>query len=233
MAQLSGKERANYVRGMFARVAGDYDRANRWMTWGQNMKWRRDVLDLAHLPTGGKLLDIGTGTGDLALEAVRRDGSLLVVGGDFTPEMMRVGRVREGGPRVRWLSTDALDLPLPEAGFDAVISGYLLRNVSDVRGALREQYRVLKPGGTLVCLDTTPLPGDIWHLPARLYLRVIIPIIGGLIAGEAEAYSYLPESTQRFMNAEELAECMLRAGFREVRYRHLMGGTIAIHWGVK
>jgi demethylmenaquinone methyltransferase/2-methoxy-6-polyprenyl-1,4-benzoquinol methylase len=158
---------------------------------------------------------------------------MLAVGGDFTPEMMRVGRGREGSQRVQWLRTDALDLPFPEASFDAVISGYLLRNVSDVRRALMEQCRVLKPGGTLVCLDTTPLPGDIWHLPARLYLRVIIPIIGGVIAGEGEAYSYLPESTRCFMSAEELAECMLSAGFREVRFRRFMGGTMAIHWGSK
>ena len=233
MAQLSGRERAAYVKSMFAHLARTYDRANRWMTWGQDVRWRRQVIDLAHLPAGGRLLDIGTGTGELALEALRRDGSLLAVGGDFTLEMMRIGKARKGGELIRWLSTDALELPFLADSFDAVVSGYLVRNVSDVLQAWREQYRVLKPSGKVVCLDTTPPPKDGWHFPVWIYLRMIIPAIGQIVAGEAKAYRYLPESTQYFMRAEELLESMRMAGFKEVGFRRFMAGTMAIHWGYK
>ena len=100
MAELSGKERANNVRRMFSQLAMRYDIANRWMTWGQDVKWRREGIDKAHLPVGGILLDIGVGTGDLAIEAQRRDKTLLTVGADFTPEMMQLGRMRQGGKSI-------------------------------------------------------------------------------------------------------------------------------------
>jgi len=233
MAELSGKDRANYVRHMFTHLAGRYAIANRWMTWGQDVKWRCDVIDQACLSVRGKLLDVGTGTGDLALEAIKRDNTLFAVGSDFTLEMMRQGRMRQGSESVRWLTADALDLPFLTGSFDAVVSGYLLRNVIDVERALAEQYRVLKRGGQVVCLDTSPPPADIWHLPVRFYLRHIIPVIGGLIAGDTKAYEYLPQSTERFMQAAELAGCMLKVGFKEVRYHCFMGNTLAIHRGVK
>ena len=233
MADLSGKDQANYVRRMFARLAERYNIANRWMTWGQDVKWRREVIDRACLPMGGKLLDVGTGTGDLALEAIQRDRTLFVVGLDFTHEMMRKGCRRQGSESVRWINADALDIPFLKESFEAVVSGYLLRNVVDVERALAEQYRILNWGGWVVCLDRTPPPADIWHLPVQLYLRHIIPAIGGLIAGDTKAYKYLPQSTELFMHPEELASCMLRVGFMEVQYRCFMGGTMAIHWGVK
>jgi demethylmenaquinone methyltransferase/2-methoxy-6-polyprenyl-1,4-benzoquinol methylase len=233
MSQSSEIRRDIVIKRMFTRIAHRYDRANRWMTWGQDVKWRREVLNLAALPTGGRLLDTGTGTGDLALEALQRDKSSFVVGADFTPEMMKQGSTRSGGDLVYWINTDALNLPFTTESFNSVVSGYLLRNVIDLERALAEQYRVLQQGGYMTCLDTTPLPGDLRHLPARIYIRYIIPIIGKVIAGDARAYKYLPQSTERFLSAEMLAECMLKIGFRDVRYRRLMGGTMAIHWGVK
>ena len=233
MAELSGKARANYVRRIFTRLARHYNIANRWMTWGQDIKWRREVINQARLTVGSKLLDIGTGTGDLVLEAIKRDNKLSAVGLDFTFEMMKQGLTRRGCESVQWVNADALDLPFLKESFDVVISGYLLRNVVNVEEVLGEQYRVLKWGGRMVSLDTTPPPADIWHLPVKLYLLHIIPMIGGLITGDTEAYEYLPQSTQRFMKAEELADCILKVGFKKVEYRCFMGDTMAIHWGVK
>ena len=112
-------------------------------------------------------------------------------------------------------------------------SGYLLRNVIDIKKALAEQYRVLKPDGHMACLDTTPPPNDVRHIPVRLYLQLLLPIIGGLIAGDIKTYRYLPESTSHFLRAPELASCMHNVGFREVGFRSFMGGTMSIHWGTK
>jgi len=218
---------------MFASIATHYNRVNRWITWGQDVRWRREALDRACLPGGGKLLDLGTGTGDLVLEALQRDHSICGIGADFTPEMMHQGRIRPGGASVSWVNTDALELPFKQGTFDAVVSGYLLRNVIDVERALAEQYRVVKPGGWVVCLDTTPPPRDLWHFPVRLYLRHIIPFLGRLISGDVTAYKYLPASTESFLQADELVNRMLRVGFKDVGYRSFMGCTMALHWGAK
>jgi demethylmenaquinone methyltransferase / 2-methoxy-6-polyprenyl-1,4-benzoquinol methylase len=233
VTRLSGAERARYVQGMFGRIAGRYDVMNRLMTGGQDVRWRRYVIDQALLPPGGKLLDLGTGTGDLAFEALRRDAMLCAVGGDFTLEMMRVGQRRPEGRRVRWAGIDALHLPFAADHFDSVTSGYLMRNVIDVRQAWAEQYRVLRPGGRVVCLDTTPPPRNLLRPFINFHLHVVIPTLGRLIAGASDAYSYLPDSTENFLPAEQLAERLRAAGFRDVGFRRLMFGTMAIHWGTK
>lgn len=233
MAHLTASARSRYVQTMFARIAGRYDLMNRLMTAGQDVRWRRQVMDLAQLPPGGQLLDLGSGTGDLAFEALARDGAARAVGGDFTLEMMRVGRQRPGGQRVRWAGIDALHLPFEADIFDAVTSGYLLRNVVDVSRAWAEQFRVLKPGGRAVCLDTTPPPRSLLRPFINVHLHVVIPALGRLITGASDAYTYLPDSTESFLPAEQLAERMTAAGFRDVRFRRLMFGTMAIHWGTK
>jgi demethylmenaquinone methyltransferase/2-methoxy-6-polyprenyl-1,4-benzoquinol methylase len=233
MSTLSGPARASYVQSMFARIAGRYDVMNRLMTFGQDVSWRKQVVTLAQLPRTGALLDLGTGTGDLAFEALSRDATLRAVGGDFTLEMMRVGQTRPEGKRIRWSATDALNLPFPDNTFDAVTSGYLMRNVIDVRRAWAEQYRVLKPGGRVVCLDTTPPPRNLLYPFINFHMHVVIPVLGRLITGASDAYTYLPDTTENFLRAEKLAERMTEVGFAQVGFRRLMLNTMAIHWGRK
>jgi demethylmenaquinone methyltransferase / 2-methoxy-6-polyprenyl-1,4-benzoquinol methylase len=230
---LTGAERARYIQSMFGRIAGRYDLMNRLMTLGQDAGWRRKVIDLAQLPPGGRLLDLGTGTGDLALEALARDPKIMAVGGDFTLAMMRMGQRRENGKLVRWAGIDALNLPFGNSQFDAVVSGYMMRNVVDLRRAWAEQYRVLRPGGRVVCLDTTPPPPNRLRPFINFHLHVVIPLLGRLVAGASDAYTYLPDSTENFLPAEQLAERLREAGFREVSFQRLMFGTMAIHWGRK
>jgi demethylmenaquinone methyltransferase/2-methoxy-6-polyprenyl-1,4-benzoquinol methylase len=233
MTHLTGAERAAYVQAMFARIAARYDVMNRLMTFGQDGGWRRQVIQRAQLPPGGRLLDLGTGTGDLAFEALQQTPAAQAVGGDFTLAMMRVGQKRREGSRVRWSGTDALNLPFPDNTFDAVTSGYLMRNVADMGRGWGEQWRVLKPGGRVVCLDTTPPERNRLRPFILFHLRFIIPTLGSLVAGNSEAYKYLPDSTEGFLAAEALAERMREAGFAEVGFQRLMLGTMAIHWGVK
>jgi demethylmenaquinone methyltransferase/2-methoxy-6-polyprenyl-1,4-benzoquinol methylase len=233
MAMLQGRERAAYVQSMFDRIAGRYNLMNRLMTFGQDMKWRRFVIDRAALPPGGVLLDLATGTGDIAFEALRRQPTARVVGGDFSLGMMRVGQTLPLGQRVGWTGADALNLPFPDNTFDAVTAGYLMRNVIDIPRAFAEQRRVLKPGGRLVILDTSPPPRNLLRPFILLHLKYGIPLLGRLISGNADAYTYLPESTQAFKTPDELADLMRAAGFRNVGYRRFMFGTMAVHWGEK
>lgn len=233
MIGLTGNQRARYVQAMFARIARRYDLMNRLMTVGQDSRWRRDVVCQADLKPGERLLDLGAGTGDLALEVARRDPQAVIVAADFTLEMMRVGQQRLGGDAIPWSAANALHLPFASQTFDAVVSGFLMRNVADLQGALEEQNRVLKPGGRIVILDTTRPPRNLLTPFIRIHLHVIIPTLGKLITGDAAAYNYLPDSTENFLSAEELVERMQAAGFGNVCFMRYMFGTIAVHFGVK
>lgn len=229
----STTDHAAYVQDMFGRIARRYDLMNRLMTFGQDRRWRRFVVRQAALPPGGRMLDIAAGTGDIALEARRRAPDLCIVAADFTLPMMRIGQRRTGAESIAWHAADTLRLPYADAVFDAVTSGYLFRNVADIPGALAEQVRVLRPGGRLVTLDTTPPPRGPLRLLIQFHLKFVIPALGRIISGQADAYRYLPESTLGFKTADELAALMRAAGLVEVGYRRFMLGTMAIHWGTK
>ena len=216
---------------MFGRIAERYNLMNHLMTLWQDVKWRRFVVAKAALRPGDYLLDLATGTGDIAFEAL--NDSVVAVGADFALPMMQVGQTASRGGEVGWVGADALQLPFSDAAFDAVTHGYLLRNVIDIPRALAEQYRVLKPGGRVVVLDTTPPKRNLLYPFIMLHLRYGIPLLGRLVSGNADAYNYLPESTQAFKTPDELAALLLDAGFAEVRYRLFMFGTMAVHWAVK
>lgn len=235
MAHLTGKDRSQYVQGMFDRVAKRYNILNRVMTFGQDMRWRRYVVQQAELPAGGKLLDLAAGTGDIAFEAKRTVPSASIVAADFSLGMMRAGQHLEYGDKVAWSAADALELPFAGGQFDAVVSGYLVRNVIDIPRTLAEQMRVLKPGGRIVILDTTPPPNNLLRPFILFHLNYIIPLLGRIIGGKsaADAYKYLPESTQAFKTPEELAALMRKSGYQNVTFKTFMLGTMAVHRGEK
>jgi len=230
MANLTGKERARYVQDMFTRIAPRYDLMNRLMTGGQDVQWRKQVIRLARLAPNARLLDLGAGTGDLAREALRQQPQTRVTAADFTLEMMRIGQ-RNGGPL--WSAADALRLPYRDETFDAVVSGFLMRNVTDVNLALKEQYRALKRGGRIVILDTTRPKKNLLSPLIWIHMHMVIPVLGGLLSGFRDAYQYLPNSTENFLAAEELAARMAAVGFEKINFKRLMFGTVAIHYGEK
>ena len=230
MTQLTGNERAKYVQEMFTHIAERYDIMNRLMTGGQDIRWRKRVIELARLNDNASLLDLGTGTGDLAREALSAFPKTRVVAADFTLEMMRVGQ--KTGP-LNFSTADALRLPFTDLSFDAVISGFLMRNVIDLQKAIEEQYRVLKSGGRVVILDTTRPKRNILSPFIWLHMHFVIPTLGGILTGSRDAYRYLPETTEGFVTAEEMAARMAKAGFQKIGFQRFMFGTIAIHWGEK
>ncbi len=230
MTNLSGQERAQYVQSMFTRIAHRYDLMNRLMTGGQDIRWRKTVIQLAELEPNASLLDLGAGTGDLAREALTQQPHARVTAADFTLEMMRVGQ-RNGS--LSWSAADALNLPFKDRTFDAVVSGFLMRNVTDVQRALKEQHRLLKPRGRIVILDTTRPKKYILSPLIWFHMHVVIPFLGGLLSGFRDAYNYLPDSTEGFLTAEELAVRMAAVGFKNINFKRLMFGTIAIHSGEK
>jgi demethylmenaquinone methyltransferase/2-methoxy-6-polyprenyl-1,4-benzoquinol methylase len=230
----SASEKRKYVNTMFARIAGRYDLMNRLMTGGQDVSWRRLMVREAALPPGGRFLDIATGTGDVAFEALRQKPDLaLVVGADFTLPMMHVGQGRAAGRPVHWTAGDTLCLPFPSDTFDAVASGFLMRNVVDVAAALAEQRRVTRPGGRVLVLDIPRPPDTLEGAMFRLYFHRIVPRLGALISGQPDAYGYLPRSADSFLRPSELAAVMEGVGLRHVCFRMLMLGTVALHVGVK
>lgn len=228
MAQLTGNERAKYVQDMFTRIAKRYDLMNRLMTGGQDIRWRRQVIELARIDNRASLLDLGTGTGDLAREALLQFPQAKVIAADFTLEMMRAGQ--KAGP-LNFSTADALRLPFNDLSFDAVVSGFLMRNVIDLQKALEEQYRILKNGGRIAILDTTRPQKSILSPFISFHMHFIIPSLGGLLTGSKDAYRYLPETTEGFVTAENMAVRMAKAGFQKIGFQRFMFGMIAIHWG--
>lgn len=233
MKPVEEPERVAYLREMFGQISDRYDLMNRLMTLGQDRAWRRQAVWAAALPPAGLLLDVGTGTGDIALEALRGNSALRVMAVDFCAQMMQVGRRRPGGLKIFWCHADALELPFPDATFDAVTSGYLVRNVIDVHRALKEQMRVVKPGGRVVCLETSPAQRNALRPFVLFHLKFVIPLLGYLIARNRAAYMYLPKSTQKFMTPEQLCVIMKSIGLKDVSYHRFMLGTMAVHVGMR
>ncbi len=221
------------VQRMFDAIAGRYDLMNRVMTMGQDQKWRRFVVDKAGDPGSGWVLDLATGTGDIAALSSSSYPEAHVIGADFSQNMLREARKRFSERTISWQACDANHLPYDDNVFESVTFGYLLRNVDDAVRVLREVSRVLKPGGRVVCLDTTPPDKNLMYPFIRMYFAYGIPLLGRMIADDEAAYAYLTGSTMDFYSAEALADAFREAGLQDVGYKKFMLGTIGVHWGQK
>jgi demethylmenaquinone methyltransferase/2-methoxy-6-polyprenyl-1,4-benzoquinol methylase len=233
---LHGVEKARFVSAMFSRIARRYDLMNGLMTLGMHHSWRRVAARQTIASPDGPALDLATGTGDLAIDLAEVHPHRTVVGADFSLGMLSVAREKIHGldeaRRVRLLAADALALPFAARTFACVTSAFLLRNLADLEQGLREMRRVTRPGGRVVALEITQMRAPGFTTLFRLYFHHVVPWIGQLVGGDREAYSYLPQSVDRFVTPNELAALMGKVGLRGVTYRRLGLGTVTIHTGI-
>ncbi len=224
------------VRAMFDRIAGVYDTMNRVMTAGLDASWRRRAADLSGVGPGDRVLDVATGTGDLAVELARRVApGGVVVGTDFSEGMLERARGKaQGAPAgaLRFAWANALALPFPDADFAAATVAFGARNFSDLERGLAEMARVVRPGGRVVVLEITTPTRPPLSTFFSLWFDRLVPLLGRL-TGERVAYAYLPSSVRRFPGPRELAGVLHGLGLRDVRWIVTAGGIIALHVGTR
>ena len=250
-------QKAVYVRDMFGRIAWRYDLMNRLMTLGRDRTWRRYTVSKLGLATpqatGPELvLDVATGTGDLAFETRSQHPDARVVGLDFVPEMLALAQqkakdlgenpwaeqppnatARQTSGSLVLLVGDAMQIPFPDGTFDGIVTGFALRNVTDIPSAFAEMARVTKQGGRIACLEIAKPRTPLFRRLFGLYFYRFVPLLGGWITGQKAAYTYLPHSLSAFLTPDEIVSVMGQVGWREVSYKRLMLGTVAVHVGTR
>jgi len=217
---------------MFTRIARRYDLMNTLMTAGRHHAWRLIAARAAVAAGPGPVLDLATGTADLALALRGLAPERLIVGADFSEGMLRHGRMKvaaAGARRLSLVAADGLSLPFADGAFASVVSAFLLRNLEDLGRGLAEMRRVVRPGGRVVTLDIVEPSAPLWSPLFGLYFNRVVPALGALIAGDRQAYTYLPQSVARFVTPDELVRRMTGVGLRDVTYRRLGLGTVAVH----
>ena len=236
MARLTGAERQRYVADLFSRISGHYDLMNDIMTLGMHRGWKRKTAAIATQNSIGSALDVSTGTGDLAFQLARMPGISRAVALDLLPEMILRAQDKASHKHSQlptFVVGDALSLPFSSNTFACSTAGFSLRNMPDVRQAIAEMTRVVRPGGRVALLELSPMESDFKARIFRLYFHRLVPLVGAIIARDRTAYTYLPQSVDTFIDAEELAAMLRDAGLSGVGYQRLGFGTVCIHWGDK
>lgn len=229
-ADLSKKPDA--VSAMFDDVAKGYDRTNNWLSGGNALLWRIATTRAINPQPGERILDLAAGTGTSSV-AIAKSGAH-VVAADFSPGMLEVGRQKHGSNMlVEFVQADATKLPFKDNEFDAVTMSFGLRNVVKPQKALAELFRVTKPGGRIVICEFSTPPVAPIRAGYNLYLRKVMPLVAKLSSTNTEAYTYLADSIEDWPNQSTLAAWLRMAGFRDVAYRNLTAGVVALHRGVK
>jgi len=226
----SSEESLRHTQALFASIARRYDLVNTILSAGLHLVWKRRAVAHAVLRRGDRVLDAGVGTGDLSHLALAAGAS--VIGTDVSLEMLTLARLKLNRASFRCVGGDLSQLPFGADSFDAVLTAFTLRHPTDLDEALRELRRVLAPGGRLVILEFARPTRPLVAAAYRAY-SALIPVLGGWLAGDADAYAYLVESIQRFPAQALLAERLKAAGFRDVVYRNLTGGIVAIYTAVR
>lgn len=222
------------VKSIFSAIATKYERFNAISSFGTYKAWLHGMMRQAPIGPDDVVLDIAGGTGDVTFAVAKSKHPQAICCTDLVPEMLEVakGHMADGasaGVPVTFEVVDAQDIPYEDESYDVVTMAYGIRNMPDRPQALKEMYRVLKPGGSLVCLEFSTPSNGLWRSLYHFYLRHLIPFWGGLITGDREGFVYLSQSIKAFPDQEGLAKLMREAGFEEVTWKNYTGGIAAVH----
>ncbi|MBW0158079.1 bifunctional demethylmenaquinone methyltransferase/2-methoxy-6-polyprenyl-1,4-benzoquinol methylase UbiE [Sedimentimonas flavescens] len=230
-------EKAGLVHGVFSRVASKYDIMNDLMSLGIHRVWKDAMMDWLAPRPGQKLLDVAGGTGDVAFRFLKRAPGASATVCDMTESMLIEGQKRaeaeDMADRLKWVVGDAMALPFEDNTFDVYTISFGIRNVTRIPDALREAYRVLRPGGRLMVLEFSQIPNDMLQSLYDAYSFNVIPVMGQIVADDRDSYQYLVESIRKFPTQEIFASMIREAGFERVKYRNLSMGIAALHSGWK
>lgn len=230
-------EKGENIQQMFGTIAPRYDFLNRLLSFGIDRRWRTKAVQLLKYQEGSRILDVATGTGDVALEIARTTpSSVQIVGADFCPEMVELGQAKVAespyANRITLRVAPCEDLPFPDNTFDSITIAFGIRNVVDRRLGLAEMWRVLKPGGRIIILEFSTPRSQIFRQIYYFYFRRVLPVVGGLFS-RYNAYKYLPDSVLEFPSVDEFAAMMSETGLRNIQIRQMTFGIATIHCGEK
>jgi len=232
-----GEATAERVRGIFSNIADRYDTFNALASMGIDRSWRSALVKACALTPESRVLDLAAGTGDVSLAIAEKAAPAEVVVTDFTPEMLVIAERKAGeysGPsRLTFREADAQDLPFGDESFDVVTVAFGVRNFPERDRNFAEVLRVLKPGGRYVILEFSRPPFAPWRGVYHVYLRGVIPAIGGVLTGDRPSFVYLNDSIRRFPTQPALAAELREAGFTAISWKNLTGGIVALHTAVK
>ena len=233
-AELSSER----VKTIFSSIAKKYERFNAISSFGAYKLWLKGMMKQATIPAHAQVLDVAGGTGDVSFTVARSKHPAHILCTDLVPEMLEVAQAHydqgaSDGVPVDFQVVDAQDKPFEDESFDVLTMAYGIRNMPQREQALSEMFRVLRPGGQLVCLEFSTPPNALWRALYHFYLRFLIPFWGGLITGERDGFVYLSKSIKAFPDQEHLAQMMRDAGFSQVTWKNYTGGIAAVHVAVK
>ena len=222
---------------LFTAVAVRYDLLNHLLSWNIDRKWRRKLVECAGVKPGERILDICTGTADIAIRFARMNETGEITGIDFSESMLRIAKrkIKKRGfdDRIRLLQGDALHLPFGNNSFDIVSIGFGLRNLTDRKGGINEMVRILNDGGRVLILEFSPPQNTLFGWGYNVYLKTVIPVLGGIISGSMKAYRYFSSSVAGFLRPDEVMELMRKAGLKNIQAKSLTGGIAYIYRGEK
>lgn len=233
LRQIGSPGRAEYVNALFSGVAPRYSLVNRFISAGSDVRIRRLAARSARIPPGSSVLDLGAGTGEMALAVLREVPGSRVTCLDACREMMDLGRHSLPGCDVQWVQSDARHLPFPASFFDSVTAAFAIRNMAEPNLVFAEILRVLRPNGSLVILDMVRPSGALYSMLWRIHFRGAVPIIGRVLGKNPEVYRYLGLSIERFRTSSQLGADLRTAGFEECLSKDLMFGTVVLWVGTK
>jgi len=232
-SKVTPKEKTKLVQKVFSDVAFNYDLMNDLMSFGAHRLWKKSLIDIVNPRTGDIIIDVGSGSGDLVAEILKRDLNLNIDMVDLNKEMLLQGKKRIKNDNVKFFQQDAENLNFFDNKYDKYLISFCLRNVTDIDQSFKEAFRILKPGGQYYCLEFSQPTSFFLANIYSYYKSKIIPALGKIFSNNRNAYNYLNESIDLFPKQEDLKKRIELAGFKSVKYINFFDGIVSIHTGYK